>query len=184
VPTSYYETQNCFSEDILTWNVTNLRRDIFNGTFEYLNKEDCVNAYATSYLSDRRSLILVTDEPMTGDGIMLAGYGYPGGIPAMDPSKNMSQDYFAIKDTQFELQHHLGYDWMCYAHSSSSGGISSCSSSYIESLGYWNVTAEEMARITYVELQHGQYNITIDKLATIGPFRSNVEHQLNTSNID
>lgn len=184
MPTSLYETQNCFPEDLLTWNVTDLRRDILNGTFEYLNKEDCLNAYATSYLSERRSLVLVTDEPLTGDGILLAGYGYPGGMPAMDPSKNMSQDYVAIKDSESKLQHHLGYDWMCYAHSSSSGGVSSCSSSYIQGLGYWNVTADELARITYVELETGQYNVSADKLATMGPFKSQLELQLNSSDIE
>lgn len=184
VPTSYYETQNCFSEDLLTWNVTDLRREILNGTFEYLDQKECLNAYATSYLSDRRSLILVTNELLTGDGILLAGYGYPGGMPAMDPSKNMSQDYYAIKDSQVELQHHLGYDWMCYAHAPGSVGASSCSTSYIQSLGYWNVTADELARVTYVEIPNGQGNITVDKFATMGPFKSQLGDQLNSSDID
>lgn len=184
VPTSYYETVNCFPEDILAWNVTNLRTDILNGTFEYLTKEDCINEYATSYLSDRRSLILVTDEPLTGDGIMLAGYGYPGGMPAMDPSKHLSQDYFAITDNHVMLSNHLGFDWMCYAHSSGSGGISTCSTSFIEGLGDWNVSAQELARITKVELKDGGDGITVDKLMTIGPFRSTVEKTLNASDID
>ncbi|CAG7928561.1 unnamed protein product [Penicillium olsonii] len=184
VPTSYYESENCFPEERLHWNVTDLRRDILNGSFEYLRKKDCLDAYSTSYISDRRSLVLVTKEMLTNDGILLAGYGYAGGIPEMDPSRNLSQDWSAITDNQAYLDRHLGFDWVCYAHSANGGGLSSCSSGYVESLESWNVTANQWARLTTVELKDTWSNITVDMLETRSGYIESLEQTLNSSNID
>ncbi|KAJ5378359.1 hypothetical protein N7509_011478 [Penicillium cosmopolitanum] len=89
IPTSFYEEQTCWPDDVLTWNITDLRSGIMNGSFEYLSKDECIGAYANSFTSDRRTVVLVTQEPITGAGISLAGYGYAGGIEATNPAKTV-----------------------------------------------------------------------------------------------
>ncbi|KAL4912065.1 hypothetical protein BDW62DRAFT_195499 [Aspergillus aurantiobrunneus] len=182
LPTTYYEDLNCYPENILGWNVTDLRTEIFNGAFEYLNKEDCLNTYATSYLSDRSTVVLVTNEPLPGDGVLLAGYGYPGGITNMDPSTNLSANWFNL-NYNYRQYDNAGHDWMCYAHGPLDA-TEACSSGWIQGFGDWNVSAQEWARQTRVELKTTWQNITFSQLVDHVGSKSILEQQLNATDID
>ncbi|KAJ5109388.1 hypothetical protein N7456_006063 [Penicillium angulare] len=183
VPTSYYEDINCFPESFLNWTIADLRADILNGTFEYLSKEDCLNSYATSYVSNRRTVVLVTKDSLSGDGIPIAGYGYPGGITDMDPSKNMTPNLFA---SNYDYgQSNVGFDWMCYAGGPDAG---SCSGSFINSQGEWNVSGQQCARLTSVNLYNVNpdslySDISFDRSSLTGGYDS-MERQLNGTGVN
>ena len=77
IPTSFYEEQTCWPNDVFSWSITDLRSGIMDGSFEYLSKDECIDAYANSFMSSRRTVVLVTQGPITGAGISLAGYDHP-----------------------------------------------------------------------------------------------------------
>lgn len=167
VPTSYYEDRNCFTEKRLNWTISDLRTDILNGGFEYLSREDCVNAYATSYVSDRKSVILVTKKTWPGTGIFLAGYGYPGGIAELDPSRNNSPMSFDIFSGGQLDKSNVGFEWACTLDHSQTGY---CSNYYINGQDLWNVTGLEWSKLTRVSLENvnadGAAIPPIDRLST------------------
>jgi hypothetical protein len=159
ISTSFYEEQTRWPDDALTWSIADLRSGIMDGSFEYLGKDECINAFADSFRSDRRTVVLVTHEPMTGSGISLAGYGYAGGIEAANPAKTVLSQfgYLGALDFIFERFEGMkgmtnldptGYEWMCYVHSTGSGA--SCSRGILQGWDTWNVTARDWTRYTEV----------------------------------
>ncbi|KAJ5722121.1 hypothetical protein N7488_000156 [Penicillium malachiteum] len=145
--TASYEYQSCWPEDIM--NVTNLRTSILNGSYEHLSKTECIEKYATNFVSDRRNVVLVTQSPMTGDGVSFSGYGYAGGIAAANPANTNPDDYdsWFTSVLPIETIDPLGYEWMCYMKGWSGSGTS-CSSVLLEEESEWNVASRDWARQT------------------------------------
>lgn len=186
IPTSFYEEQTCWPDDVLTWSITDLRSGIMNGSFEYLSKDECIGAYANSFTSDRRTVVLVTQEPITGAGISLAGYGYAGGIEATNPAKTVLSPFGNIGalDWIFEGPGGMvnldptGYEWMCYMHST--GSQSSCTGTILQGLDTWNVSSRDWPRFTEVHIPE-QNTVSREWIQFLG--KAKTESTLLQSNI-
>jgi len=187
IPTSFYEEQTCWPDDVFSWSITDLRSGIMNGSFEYLSKDECIDAYANSFMSNRRTVVLVTQEPITGAGISLAGYGYAGGIEATNPAKTVLSPfgYIGALDWIFEGPGGMvnldptGYEWMCYMLYST-GSQSSCSSAILQALDTWNVSARGWPRVTEVHIPE-QNTVSRERIQVMG--KAKTESTLLQSNI-
>lgn len=157
-----------------------------NGSFEYLSKDECIDAYANSFTSNRRTVVLVTQEPITGAGISLAGYGYAGGIEATNLAKTVLSPFGNIGalDWIFEGPGGMvnldptGYEWMCYMHST--GSQSSCTGAILQGLDTWNVSARDWPRFTEVHIPE-QNTVSREWIQFLG--KAKTESTLLQSNI-
>lgn len=78
---------------------------------------------------------------MTGEGISLAGYGYPGAIAAANPTNTLldeNDNWFGF-NLDYAYLMPVGFEWMCYEQVPSSN---LCSSAFLQGLGSWNVSGQ------------------------------------------
>nr|ADO29932.1 hypothetical protein PP110 [Penicillium paxilli] len=167
IPTSFYEEQTCWPDEALAWSITDLRSSTMNGSFEYLGKDECIDIYANSFTSNRGTVILVTQEPMTGAGISLAGYGYAGGIEAANPAKTVLSRFGNIG----------ALDWI---FEGPGGSQSSCSGAILQGLDTWNVSARDWPRFTEVHIP-GQNTVSREWIQVLG--KAQTESELLQSNL-
>jgi hypothetical protein len=119
---------------------------------------------------------------MTGEGISLAGYGYPGAIAAANPRNTIldeNANWFVFSPDYF-AQMPIGFEWMCYEQAPLN---SPCSSAFLQGLGSWNVSGQGWPLQTSVYLPNsGQQQISKESM---GPMRneSSMENELLASNI-
>lgn len=110
----------------------------------------------------------MTDEPLTGEGISLAGYGYPGGIPGANPPKTILDNYTDWFSSNWDSSYlnPVRFEWMCYAHAPSSTFMSwSCSSAFSQGLGSCNVTVQDWPSETAVHIPNtGEDWVSMDSI--------------------
>lgn len=120
IPDSEFEAQSCFAETDLAWNVTALRTSILNGEFEVLDPQACIDAYAVEFLSDRRTVIAVTSDPMTDNStrLYISGYGWPARIYAVMPKNTIENSGLLTEHTHEGVDssnYYTGdpFKWIC-----------------------------------------------------------------------
>lgn len=176
-PASFFEEKSCWPEDVIAWNMSELRSSIINGAFEYLSNDKCIEAYASSYVSDRRTVITVTRDNLTIEGISLAGYGYAGGISATNPTTTKFGHNNPFSN--FGDWDPLGFEWMCYGNNPSSSG---CSSEFVRGLRSWDVAYANWSLQTSVDIPKANQS-WISRLWLLETGESNAERALLETNL-
>jgi hypothetical protein len=102
-----------------------------DGEFEHLSKEACVKAYGVPFLSDRRTLLLVSDNSSIPSPGFWVGVGHP---------TSSTDDY---RDS---------FDWMCdNTEINNASGSSDClQSAVLEQIDMWAVMAKPFTTNTVV----------------------------------
>lgn len=160
---------------MLGWNITNLRSQILDGKFQHLKRDDCIAEYANSYVSGRGTVVAVPHEPITAPNnkaILLAGYGYPGGTAALNPSHTK----FNHNETLFKLPFldPNGHEWMCF---SIKGQELHCSGAFLQKSDSWTVLAQPWVQLIEVTLPAfvGPMGYTWDYSFEKSVFEANVQ---------
>lgn len=126
------------------WNLSELRSSLLSGIFEKISREECINAYAVNYLSDRRTIVAVASDPMAiNSSLALAGYGFPSRMPEAIPHNQVGT---IMRDLYMTASN--GFEWMC---------IGSCSNISFQE---WELFAVYYHKITQVDVANGTLQMT------------------------
>lgn len=125
-------TGACY-EDLVGIDVVQVQAMYQGKELEFLGKEDCIKTYGAAFLSNRRTLLLVTNDSS------ISSLGLFVGVGSLPTSVDDNQNPF---------------DWMCTGHDSEllaygdiGSGTSQCfQSAVLKHVNDWTVTAEPFAR--------------------------------------
>ncbi|KAB8204567.1 hypothetical protein BDV34DRAFT_226367 [Aspergillus parasiticus] len=124
-------TSACY-EDLVGKDVVQVQAMYQDKELEFLSKEDCIKTYGAAFLSNRRTLLLVTNHSSISSPGLFAGVGSP-------PS--------SVEDNQNP------FDWMCVGPDSrdlygdfGSSQLQCFQPNLLNHVNTWSVTAEPFAR--------------------------------------
>ncbi|KAE8317007.1 hypothetical protein BDV41DRAFT_561918 [Aspergillus transmontanensis] len=124
-------TSACY-EDLVGKDVVQIQAMYQDKELEFLSKEDCIKTYGAAFLSNRRTLLLVTNHSSISSPGLFAGFGSP-------PS--------SVEDNQNP------FDWMCVGPDSrdlygdfGSSQLQCFQPNLLNHVNTWSVTAEPFAR--------------------------------------
>jgi hypothetical protein len=119
---------------------------------------------------------------MTGEGISLAGYGYPGAIAGANPTNKLdnSEENLLKYQLSYAGLTPVAFEWMCSKNAPESSN--SCSSAFLLGLGPWNVSSLPWPLQTSVYLPNSRQQ-PINKYSMGWTSESTLETELLASNI-
>lgn len=160
IPDSEFEAQSCFAESDLAWNVSALRTSVLNGEFEVLDPQACIDAYAVEFLSDRRTVIAVTSDPMTDNStrLYISGYGWPARIYDAIPNNTIEKSGLLTEQYADETVDSSSYNtgdpfkWICSGNDwNGTYKYQSCTKSQAQDMSPWTISGMAWAPFTAIQ---------------------------------